>query len=58
LLLNAPQVHSRYQGAFKGLIIAEVALPRLGKGIFEFDPVFKRVPVLRQLKESGYLQVE
>lgn len=58
LLLDAPQVHSRYKGQFKGLIIAEVALFRLGKGNFEFDPVFKRVPVLPRLKNSDYLQVE
>jgi hypothetical protein len=57
LLLNAPQVHSRYKGKFQGLIIAEVALFRLGKGIFEFDPVFKTVPVLSRLKDSDYLLV-
>jgi hypothetical protein len=58
LLLNAPQVHSRYKGAFKGLVIAEVALFRLSKSNFEFDPVFKEVPVLPRLKDSDYLQVQ
>ena len=29
-----------------------------GKSVFEFDPVFKKVPVLPMLKASDYLQVE
>jgi hypothetical protein len=58
LLLDAPQVHSRYTGKFKGLVIAEVALFRLGKGVFEFDPIFKQVPVLPRLKDSDYLQIK
>jgi hypothetical protein len=58
LLLDAPQVHSRYKELFKGVVIAEVALFRLGKSTFEFDPVFKTVPVLPQLKDSDYLQVQ
>jgi hypothetical protein len=58
LLLDAPQVHSRYKGKFTGVVIAEVALFRLGNGNFEFDPVFKRVPVLPRLRDSDYLQVK
>jgi hypothetical protein len=58
LLLNAPQVHSRYKGDFKGLIIAELVLFRLGKSNFEFDPVFKSVPVLPRLKDTDYLVVK
>jgi hypothetical protein len=58
LLLNAPLVHSRYKGNFKGLVIAEVILFRLGKASFEFDPVFKNVPTLPVLKDSDYLQVK
>jgi hypothetical protein len=58
LLLNAPQVHSRYKGNFKGLIISELVLFRLGKSNFEFDPVFKSVPVLPRLKDSDYLVVK
>jgi hypothetical protein len=58
LLLNAPQVHSRYKGKFKGLVIAEVVLFRLGKSTFEFDPVFKEVSVLPILKNSDYLEVK
>jgi hypothetical protein len=58
LLLNAPQVHSRYRGDFKGLVIAEFALFRLGKSNFEFDPVFKMVPVLPRLQDSDYLVIK
>ncbi len=58
LLLNAPQVHGRYKGSFKGLVIAEFALFRLGSSNFEFDPVFKRVAVLPRLKHTDYLQVQ
>ena len=58
LLLNAPQIHSRYKGKFRGLVIGEVVLFRLGKSDFEFDPVFKRVPVLPVLKDSDYLVVQ
>lgn len=58
LLLNAPQVHNRYKGKFKGLVIAELVLFRLGKSTFEFDPVFKQVPVLPMLKDSDYLEVK
>ncbi len=58
LLLNAPLVHSRYQGRFKGLVIAEVVLFRLGKSNFAFDPVFKEVPTLPLLKDADYLQIQ
>jgi len=58
LLLDAPQVHCRYTGKFKGLVIAEVVLFRLGKENFEFDPVFNNVMVLPRLKDSDYLQVQ
>jgi hypothetical protein len=57
LLLNAPLVHSRYKGEFKGLVIAEFALFRLGQSAFEFDPVFKPVPVLPVLKDTDDLDV-
>jgi len=58
LLLNSPQVHNRYKGTFKGVIIAEIALFRLSKSDFEFDPVFKDVPVLPLLRDSDYLEVK
>ena len=58
ILLNAPVVHSRYSGKFKGLVIAEFALFFQGKSSYEFDPVFKQVPVLPRLKDSDYLVVK
>jgi hypothetical protein len=58
ILLNAPQVHSRYKGRFYGIVIAEFALFRQGKSSYEFDPVFKKVPILPLLKSSDYLLVE
>lgn len=58
LLLNAPIIHSRYSGKFKGLVIAEFALFYQGKSSYEFDPVFKQVPVLPLLKDEDYLLVE
>ena len=58
LLLNAPVINSRYSGRFKGVMIAEYALFWQGKTNFEFDPVFKEVPVLPILKDSDYLMIE
>jgi hypothetical protein len=58
LLLNAPVINSRYKGKFKGLVIAEYALFWPGKTHFEFDPIFKEVPVLPLLKDSDYLRIE
>ncbi len=58
MLLNAPIVHSRYKGKFKGLVIAEVALFPPGYADFEFDRVFKRVPVLPLLKDADYLAIQ
>jgi hypothetical protein len=58
ILLNAPQVHSRYRGTFKGLVITEFALFRLGQSSFDFDPVFGKVPILPVLEDSDYLLVE
>jgi hypothetical protein len=58
LLLNAPQVHSRYRGKFAGLVIAEIALFRPGSSDFVFDPVFREVPVLPILRDTDYLRVE
>ncbi len=58
ILLNAPIIHSRYKGKFKGLVIAEFVLFWQGETDFEFDPVFKEVPVLPMLDENDYLVVE
>lgn len=58
LLLNAPFVHSRYKGNFKGTIIAETGLMSLGSFVFSFDPVFQKVPVLPFLNMDQILKVE
>ncbi|OFZ10704.1 MAG: hypothetical protein A2Z20_12710 [Bdellovibrionales bacterium RBG_16_40_8] len=51
LLLNAPIIHSRYFGLFKGTVIAEAALFSLGQFHFEFDQVFTRVNAFPLLKK-------
>jgi hypothetical protein len=58
ILINAPIVHSRYNGKFRGLVIAEFALFWQGKSSYEFDPIFKEVPVLPLLKDEDYFMVE
>ncbi len=57
LLINAPIVHSRYVGDFKGTVIAEHATMALGAFVFKFDPVFSEVPVLPFLDPERYLSV-
>ncbi len=57
LLLNAPNVQSRYLGNFKGVVISEFALFGLGAFKFEFDPVFSQVPVLPLIQEKDYLLI-
>jgi hypothetical protein len=48
LMINAPVIHSRYMGDFKGSVIADYALFRLGNLRFIFDPVFNgQVPFPR-----------
>ncbi|MBX3033998.1 MAG: hypothetical protein KF865_08735 [Bdellovibrionaceae bacterium] len=46
ILLNAPKVHSRYYGAFQGVVIAEDALFAVDNFVFRSDPVMNRVPLL------------
>jgi len=58
LLLNAPQVQSRYRGNFSGVIIAEFAMMSLGQFVYAFDDVFSQVPILPKLKASDYLDVQ
>lgn len=58
LLLNAPQVHSRYWGDFSGVIISEYILPSLGQFHFKYDPVFLQVPILPRLQAADYLKVQ
>ncbi|WP_413290851.1 hypothetical protein [Bdellovibrio sp. HCB337] len=57
LVLNAPIVHSRYQGNVSGTIIAEFALMSLGVFKFKFDPVFIRVQLFPRLSKKIYLDV-
>lgn len=57
LLLNAPHIHSRYSGAFKGTIIAEVAIFSLSKFKFEYDDVFSMTDTLPLLKDGEVLSV-
>jgi hypothetical protein len=58
LLLNAPRVESRYNGNFTGSIVAEVSLMALGQFSFQFDDVFKQVPILPKLSDSDYLKIQ
>ena len=46
LYINAPKVHSRYLGVFKGVVVAEDAIFALGEFIFKHDDTFSNVPVL------------
>ena len=57
LLLNAPQIQSRYTGAFKGSIIGEYVLMSLTKFNFTFDPVFTSNVVLPMIEAETYLVV-
>jgi hypothetical protein len=57
LLINTPNFNSRYQGEFKGVIIAEMALGSLGDFSFKFDDIFSRVFVLPLLNNNEILRV-
>jgi hypothetical protein len=46
LLLNAPDIESRYVGQFKGVAIAEIALFAPGALNFAYDSTFDNVPIL------------
>ena len=52
LLLNAPNVQSRYVGRFHGVTIAEIALFAPGALDFEYDAVFDSVDALPLLGQS------
>ncbi|MGE0614246.1 MAG: hypothetical protein AB7P04_01285 [Bacteriovoracia bacterium] len=56
VLLNAPQVHSRYYGPFKGVVVAEVSLFAVGELQFEYDPIFLETPAF-PLIQHGILEV-
>jgi hypothetical protein len=57
IVLNAPAIHSRYQGNISGTLIAEYALMSLGVFKFKFDPVFTRVPMFPKVNKKLYLEV-
>ncbi len=52
LVLNAPEIHSRYMGTFKGVIIAEQALFAVGNLDFYYDEAFDDVPILPLLNKA------
>lgn len=58
IFLSAPQVHSRYTGLFKGTVITEVAIFRLGNLTYSFDPVFERVPIVPMIGSQRLIKVE
>ncbi|MGE4134006.1 MAG: hypothetical protein AB7F86_20380, partial [Bdellovibrionales bacterium] len=58
ILINAPQIHSRYLGKFKGTAIAEIAIFKLEDLVFEYDPVFERVPALSLTGPDLSLKIE
>lgn len=58
LFLNAPAVHSRYEGNFIGTIIAEYSIMSLGAFKFQYDAVFDRTPLLPMLKHEVYLDIQ
>jgi hypothetical protein len=52
VLLNAPEVHSRYIGNFNGAVVAELALFRLNQFVFTFDSIFQDVPIFPALEDD------
>ncbi|WP_413580597.1 Ig-like domain-containing protein [Bdellovibrio sp. HCB288] len=57
ILLNAPLIHSRYEGNVSGTVIAEVSIMSLNKFKFSYDEVFNTVPVFPFLDRSVYLDI-
>lgn len=58
LLLDAPQIHSRYLGPFKGSLIGEHVLMSLSQFTFQYDDVFSKVAVFPMINSSLYLEVK
>ncbi|WP_374029207.1 hypothetical protein [Bdellovibrio bacteriovorus] len=54
LLLNAPIIHSRYYGQFKGIVIADFFLPAVQHLEYEYDTTFDSVPVLPLVISNVY----
>jgi hypothetical protein len=64
LLLNAPHIHSRYGGSFKGVIIGDVAMlarnpsSSLTLEQFNYDAVFDTTPWFLPALKTTVLQVQ
>lgn len=58
ILLNAPRVDSRYQGDFKGVIIAKHSIWSLGHFSYFYDPIFDSIPILPFFEPSSFFSVE
>ncbi|UYL07266.1 hypothetical protein B9G69_009425 [Bdellovibrio sp. SKB1291214] len=58
IILNAPQIHSRYQGNVSGSVIAEIAIMSLNTFKFTYDSVFDSVPVFPFLDKTTYLDIQ
>lgn len=57
ILLNAPIIHSRYEGNVSGTVIAEFSIMSLNMFKFSYDDVFNSVPVFPFLDKSVYLDI-
>jgi hypothetical protein len=57
VLINAPLVHSRFSGDFKGVIIAQHMVGSLGKFSYHYDDTFTSVPILPQISSSWFFQM-
>jgi len=58
LLLNAPVIHSRYTGDFKGVVIGDFALWSLGQFKYEYDPIFEKIPILPMIDSRHFFDVK
>lgn len=58
LMLVAPQIHSRYKGNFSGVVIGEYPMFSLQSFVYQFDPVFLKVPVVPLLNMDTILKIQ
>lgn len=58
ILVNAPIIHSRYTGDFKGVVIADFVLWSLGKFKYFYDNIFDKVPIFPMLTPSDFFEVK
>lgn len=54
VLLNAPIIHNRYYGLFKGIVIADFFMPAVEHLEYEYDSTFDSVPVLPLVIQNVY----